>query len=54
VKNTFDISIVIISFLLCLGNHTKLYGIGIGTILSALLLGRIINIYEKHLPMNIS
>ena len=54
VKNTFDISQVIISVLLCLGNHTKLYGIGIGTILSALLLGRIINIYEKHLPMNIS
>ena len=54
VKNTFDISMVIISVLLCLGNHTKLYGIGIGTILSALLLGRIINIYEKHLPMNIS
>lgn len=48
VKNTFDISLVIVSVLLCIGNHTKLYGIGIGTVLSALCLGRIIKIYEKH------
>ena len=47
VKNTFDISLVIVSVLLCIGNHTKLYGIGIGTVLSALCLGRIIKIYEK-------
>lgn len=51
VKNTFDISLVVISVLLCLGNHTKLYGIGIGTVLSALCLGRIIKIYERYLPL---
>lgn len=51
VKNTFDISLVAISALLCLGNHTKLYGIGIGTVLSALCIGRIIKIYEKYIPM---
>ncbi len=51
VKNTFDISMVLISVLLCLMNHTKLYGIGIGTVLSAFCLGRIIKIYEKFLPV---
>jgi len=48
VKNTFDISMVVISVLLCLGNHTQLYGIGVGTVLSAFCLGRIIKIYEKY------
>lgn len=51
VKNTFDISMVVISVLLCLGNHTQLYGIGIGTVLSALCLGRIIKIYERYVPI---
>lgn len=46
VKNAFDISMVLISVLLCVTNHSPFYGIGIGTILSALLLGRIIKIYE--------
>lgn len=51
VKNTFDISLVVISVLLCLGNHTELYGIGIGTVLSALCLGRVIKIYERYLQL---
>lgn len=51
VKNTFDISLVVISAALCVGNHTELYGIGIGTVLSALCLGRIIKIYERFLPL---
>lgn len=51
VKNTFDISLVVISAVLCFINHTKLYGIGIGTILSALFLGRILKMYERYLPM---
>ena len=46
VKNVFDISMIIISFLLCFANHTPFYGIGVGTVVSALLLGRIIKIYE--------
>lgn len=46
VKNAFDISMVIISALLCLFNHSPFFGIGIGTVLSALLLGRIIKLYE--------
>lgn len=53
VKNMFDISLVVVSLLLCLGNHTQLYGIGIGTVLSAVCLGRIIKIYERYLPLKI-
>lgn len=49
VKNTFDISMVIISALLCLGNQTQFYGIGVGTVLSAFCLGRIIKIYERYI-----
>lgn len=50
VKNVFDISLVAASVLLCLGNHTELYGIGAGTVLSAFCLGRIIKGYEKMRP----
>ena len=46
VKNAFDISMVIISALLCLLNHSSFYGLGVGTVLSALLLGRIIKLCE--------
>lgn len=49
VKNTFDLSLVAASVLLCLGNHTAFYGIGAGTVLSALCLGRIIKLYERWL-----
>lgn len=52
VKNIFDILLVVSSVVLCLANHTQLYGIGVGTVLSALLLGRIIKIYERFLPLN--
>lgn len=51
VKNIFDISLVVISAALCLANHTEFYGIGIGTVLSALCLGRIIRLFERYLPM---
>lgn len=48
-KNAFDIALVLVSVLLCLVNHTEFYGIGIGTILSALFIGRIIKMYEQCL-----
>lgn len=51
VKNVFDISLVAFSAILCLLNQTSFYGIGIGTILSAMFLGRIIRIYESHIPV---
>ena len=46
-KNAFDISMVLISVLLCLLNHSPFYGIGLGTVFSALLLGRILKLYES-------
>ena len=51
VKNAFDISLVAISALLCIVNRTEFYGIGIGTVLSAICLGRIIKLYGKLLPL---
>lgn len=54
VKNVFDISLVAISLFLCLINHTNFYGIGIGTVLSAIFLGRIIKIYEHYVPVSLT
>lgn len=51
-KNGFDISMILLTVILCLFNHTKLYGIGIGTVLSAICLGRIIRVYEKKIPIS--
>ena len=51
VKNLFDITLVLISAALCFFNHTPYYGIGIGTILSALCLGPIIKLLGRLVPM---
>ena len=48
VKNVFDISLVLLTVLLCLVNQAPWYGIGAGTVVSALLLGRMIKLYEGH------
>lgn len=50
-KNVFDLSLVAISVLLCLVNHAPFYGIGVGTVLTAVFIGRIIKIYEKFVPL---
>ena len=47
VKNVYDVSLVAISALLCIVYDAPFYGIGAGTVLSALAIGRIIKIYEK-------
>ena len=47
-EERFDLSLVAISAVLCLANHTPFYGIGVGTVLSAVCLGRIIRLYEKR------
>ena len=54
VKNGFDISLVLVTAVLCLVNHTPFYGIGIGTVISAICLGRIIKIYDTYLFVNAS
>ena len=51
VKNTYDISMVAVTVLLCFFNHTPFYGIGIGTILTAFGIGRIISIYERKIKL---
>ena len=50
-KNVFDLSLVTISVLLCLVNHAPFYGIGVGTVLTAVFIGRIIKVYEKFVPL---
>ena len=49
---SFDITLVFVTIILCLINHTPFYGLGIGTILTALFIGRIINIYEKKIQLS--
>ena len=51
VKNGFDLSMVAISAGLCLFHYCPFYGIGVGTVLSALLLGRVIKLFEL-LPLS--
>ena len=50
-KNVFDLPLVAISVLLCLVNHAPFYGIGVGTVLTAVFIGRIIKVYEKFVPL---
>lgn len=52
VKNLFDLSLVVISVLLCVLNRAPLYGIGAGTVLSAVCIGRIIKLYESFLHIS--
>ena len=50
-KAAFDCSLVIIatvlSFVLC----GRLVGVGVGTVVSAIIVGRIVNAYNRHLPL---
>lgn len=47
VKNVYDVSLVAISVLLCIAYDAPFYGIGVGTVLSAFAIGRIIKMYER-------
>lgn len=46
-KNCFDISMIIITVITCLVCGGRFYGIGLGTIFSALYVGRAIKMCEK-------
>lgn len=46
VKNVFDITMILMMLLLCLVLQIPVYGIGMGTVLSALLVGRFISGYQ--------
>ena len=49
VKNVFDLSMIAITVVLCLILKQPIIGIGIGTVLSAVMIGRLISIYQKKL-----
>lgn len=51
VKNCFDISMIVITVALCLVLKQPIIGIGVGTILSALILGRLISLYGKKITL---
>ncbi|WP_418220736.1 DUF6198 family protein [Catenibacterium sp.] len=45
-KNCFDITMIVLTIVLCLVTRSPLYGIGVGTLFSALCVGRIIKWFE--------
>jgi uncharacterized membrane protein YczE len=49
VKNLFDLTMVGITLAMCLGTGSPLYGLGVGTVLSAILNGRLIRLFEVAL-----
>ena len=51
IKNLFDISLMLIAVVLSLAFFGYLNGIGVGTVIAALLVGRIVNLANDHLPL---
>ena len=47
-KNCFDITLVTISIILSLFEFSELRGVGLGTIAAAVLVGRMVYLYEKY------
>lgn len=45
-KNIFDLSMVVLTIFICLFTKGYIIGIGIGTILSALFIGRCVSLYQ--------
>ena len=51
VKVGFDATLVATALVLSLLFFHRLQGLGVGTILSALAVGRIVNLYNRRLPL---
>ena len=51
VKVCFDATLVATALVLSLLFFHRLQGLGVGTILSALAVGRIVNLYNRRLPL---
>lgn len=51
IKNLFDISLMLIAVVLSLAFFGHLNGIGVGTVIAALLVGRIVNLTNDHVPL---
>lgn len=49
VKNGFDLSMILVTVVMCILLHCPIYGIGIGTVISAVAVGRLISVWEKYL-----
>ena len=50
-KVAFDVTLVLISVALSLLFFRRLNGLGLGTVISALLVGRFVNLYNSRLPL---
>ena len=51
IKIGFDVSLVVIACVLSVVFQHPLQGLGIGTIVSALVVGRFVNFFNRHLPL---
>lgn len=49
VKNGFDLSMILVTVIMCILLNCPVYGIGIGTVISAVAVGRLISVWEKYL-----
>ncbi len=53
VKNCFDLTMICVTIIICMVVKGYLIGIGIGTIFSAIFIGRCISLYQKYLKLHI-
>lgn len=51
VKVVFDVTFVVMAAVLSLCFFQRINGLGLGTLLSALLVGRFVNLFNAHLPL---
>ncbi len=49
-KVAFDVTLVAIALVLSLAFFRGIQGLGIGTVVSALLVGRIVNLFNRFVP----
>jgi uncharacterized membrane protein YczE len=54
IKNIFDITAILLTTILCLISKGYIIGIGIGTILSAIFIGRCIALYQRSYNLHIA
>ena len=50
-KAAFDTSLVVIALALSLLLLGRVAGVGVGTVVSAVIVGRIVNVLNRHLPL---
>lgn len=50
-KAAFDTSLVVIALVLSFALLGGIVGVGVGTVVSALVVGRIVNVLNRHVPL---